>query len=289
MDQLLYNEFGNLVLTNFWKKYPNLSPPFKRFDKNYRTIHGIANRLYRSKEANMKKGENINPEDNGILACLIQESRLNPDLEGMPLSVFIESMAAGHVTASPVTGFFLYHLATNPDKQQIVYEEIMRKIGDKPITRSGLNRLKYFRACSKESQRITPPFMGLPREIQNPIVIRGYQIPPGTSVMLNQETLNQMHVPNPAEFVPERWLRGSNHPLEKSVPNFGNLIFGYGRRQCPGKRPVTTYMDVLVIKMLKEFRIEYHEQPIKVDFKNFAVSLNQSPDLLNLRLIKRSK
>jgi len=292
LDQMLYNEFGKLIVTSFWKKYPYLSPPFKRFDNHYRTIHGIARRLYRIKEeelANMK-AENIDWEDSGILTSLIQECRLNPDLEGMPLSVFVESMAAGHDTASTVAGYFLYHMALNPDKQEIAYEEIMRKIGDKPITRKDLNRLKFFRACSKESQRLNPPFLGLPREIQNPIVIRGYQIPAGTSVILNQVTLNQMHVPNPNQFVPERWLRGSNHPLEKSVPNFGHLVFGYGRRQCPGKRVVTTYMDVLMIKMLKEFRLEYHEQPIEADFKEIgAGSLIQSPDLLKIRLIKRNK
>ena len=91
--------------------------------------------------------------------------------------------------------------------------------------------------------------------------------------------------------MPERWLRGSNHPLEKSTSIFGNIaVFGFGRRQCPGKRLVTTYMNVLVIKMLKEFRLEYHEQPIAAGFKEVAGgNLIQNPNSLKLRLIKRNK
>ena len=33
----------------------------------------------------------------------------------------------------------------------------------------------------------------------------GYQIPPGTLVIRNQVTWNQMHTPSPAEFVPDRF------------------------------------------------------------------------------------
>ena len=146
----------------------------------------------------------------------------------MSFNIFLEGTGAGHETACTVAAYFMYDLALNPDHQQKVYEEIMREIGDKPITPRNLHRLKYFRACSKESQRINPPFLGVPREIQDPLVLRGYKIPPGTLVIMNSVTLNQMHTPSPAEFVPERYMRGSNHlscletvPWQKTVHGFG--------------------------------------------------------------------
>ena len=160
---------------------------------------------------------------NGVLADMMLEVQGNPEKEDMPFNIFLEGTGAGHETASTMVAYFMYHLALNPDHQQIVYEEIMREIGDKAITPRNLKRLKYFRACSKESQRVNSPFLGVPREIQDPLVIRGYQIPPGTVVILNQVTLNQMHTPSPAEFVPERYMRGSNHPLDNSVPKLGHL------------------------------------------------------------------
>ena len=137
----------------------------------------------------------------------------------------------------------MYNLALNTDKQQIAYEEIMREIGDKPLTPRGINRLKYFRACFKESQRLNPPFLGVPREIQNPLVLRGYQIPPGTVVIMNQVTLNQMHTPSPAEFVPERYMRGSNHPWKNLSLSLQTLLMGSARDSAlPGDWPMHTWM-----------------------------------------------
>ena len=282
------NQFPWLLWSNFWSKYPNLSPSFKRFDADFRTLAGIARKHIKMKEeelANMTVLESN--RTNGVLADMIMNCRGNPEMEDMPASILPESMGAGHEMASHVVAYFMYNLALNPDKQQIAYEEIMREIGDKPLTPRGINRLKYFRACFKESQRLNPPFLGVPREIQNPLVLRGYQIPPGTVVIMNQVTLNQMHTPSPAEFVPERYMRGSNHPLEKSVPKFADPTYGLGKRQCPARRLANAYMDVLMIKMLKEFRIEYPEQPGSNIKKN--PGMIQTPDSCKLRLIKRNK
>jgi len=49
----------------------------------------------------------------------------------------------------------LYNLAKNPDKQQILFEEIQRYVPDKdqPVTSGILNEMKYLKACIKESMR----------------------------------------------------------------------------------------------------------------------------------------
>ena len=49
----------------------------------------------------------------------------------------------------------LYYLAKNPDKQQKLFEEILRYVPDKdqPVTSDILNHLKYLKACIKESMR----------------------------------------------------------------------------------------------------------------------------------------
>ena len=53
------------------------------------------------------------------------------------------------------TGFLLYYLARNPDKQEILRREILSVVGPRgtPITASSLNKLDYLKACVKEILR----------------------------------------------------------------------------------------------------------------------------------------
>jgi len=50
----------------------------------------------------------------------------------------------------------LYCLASNPDKQQKLYEEVMQLAPDKnsPITHEVLQRASYLKACIKEGFRL---------------------------------------------------------------------------------------------------------------------------------------
>ena len=49
---------------------------------------------------------------------------------------------------------FFYHLATNPDKQEILHNEIMNVLGpDQPLTPEALAQMPYLKAAMKESFR----------------------------------------------------------------------------------------------------------------------------------------
>jgi len=50
--------------------------------------------------------------------------------------------------------FVLTNLALNPDKQDKLYKEIQRVVGDsKSLMKDHLNELSYLKCCIKESQR----------------------------------------------------------------------------------------------------------------------------------------
>ena len=106
--------------------------------------------------------------------------------------------------------------------------ENMPAISNRSSTRRSWERLATSRSPPGTSIHFFGEFLSIIyREIQNSLVIRGYQIPPGTLVIRNQVTWNQMHTPSPAEFVPERYMRGSNHlswfetvPWQKTVHGF---------------------------------------------------------------------
>ena len=74
---MLHKESAKMALFQpYWKKYPNLSPAFKRFDQYFRTIQSISRKQYEIKVGqlnNMKDGKaNGNREHSGI--CLLYTS-----------------------------------------------------------------------------------------------------------------------------------------------------------------------------------------------------------------------
>jgi len=85
-------------------------------------------------------------------------------------------LQTGNVAAS-----LLYHIATNPEKQEKLREEVMSVLPDKasPVTHDVLNQTKYAKACIKESLRLFPIAAGILRTLQTDVCIGGYRIPKG--------------------------------------------------------------------------------------------------------------
>ena len=62
----------------------------------------------------------------------------------------MDAMMAGVDTTGGAATFLIYHLASNPDKQEKLYNEIVNIIGTNAsdqITESKLKKMKYLRAC----------------------------------------------------------------------------------------------------------------------------------------------
>ena len=121
-------------------------------------------------------------------------------------------LGAGIDTTSNAASFMLCCLATNPEKQEKLRQEI-KKVMDsgQEITGKTLQQMKYLHAISMEAQRLYPLSLGLARTIQSDIVLSGYQVPAGATVLLTANVMNNRDpkfFEDPDSFIPERWLDG---------------------------------------------------------------------------------
>ena len=66
--------------------------------------------------------------------------------------------------------FVLYHLASNPEKQEKLRQEC-QSIGPH-LTLKNIDKLKYCKACIKESMRLTPTISGNSRILPTDIELR---------------------------------------------------------------------------------------------------------------------
>ena len=69
------------------------------------------------------------------------------------------------------------------------------------------------------------------------------------------------YFPQPERYIPERWIKG--HPLESHSHPFLMMPFGFGTRKCVGRRLAEMEMWQLTVKIMQNFRVEYHYEDIE--------------------------
>lgn len=79
----------------------------------------------------------------------------------------------------------LYQLATRPEQQQKVYEELVRILPDPsiPLTIPLLDQMHYLKAFIKEVFRVYSTVIGNGRTLQEDTVLCGYRVPKGVSII----------------------------------------------------------------------------------------------------------
>jgi hypothetical protein len=79
-------------------------------------------------------------------------------------------------TTGNTIGFLMYHLAANPDKQEILRKECL-SIGPN-LNVKNLNELRYLKACIQETFRLTPTISMLVRMLQENVTLQGKKSAP---------------------------------------------------------------------------------------------------------------
>ena len=246
-------------LPRMWHYIPKLVPSYKRFEQANETLHRISKS---NVDAALKKIDLESDSEQSILAKL---ARRNGKESPLCSTMAQDALFTGIDTTGSTSTFALYHLATNPEKQEILYKEVCDTIGskDESITESKLNKMRYLKACLQESQRLLPVIAGTSRVAQNDCVISRYQIPKGTKLIyfFQVASNNSENFVNPEMFLPERWLR--SNPIAKLAHPFSSIPFGHGPRSCIGRRFAVVEIYCLIIKLLQRYRVEYHgEEPV---------------------------
>uniref|UniRef100_UPI00406DB548 Cytochrome P450, CYP11A1 n=1 Tax=synthetic construct TaxID=32630 RepID=UPI00406DB548 len=224
-----------------------------------------------------QKNENEYP---GVLANLLLQGKL--PIEDIKASI-TELMAGGVDTTSMTLLWTLYELARNPHVQEELRAEILaaRQQAQGDLSKM-LKSVPLLKAAIKETLRLYPVAVSLQRYITEDIVLQNYHIPAGTLVQVGLYAMgrNPEIFPNPEQYNPERWLkREDNH--------FKSLGFGFGPRQCIGRRIAETEMQLFLIHMLQNFKIETNSMAeVKTTFDLILVP--EKPILLTLRPINSS-
>ncbi|KAK9152020.1 hypothetical protein Syun_010329 [Stephania yunnanensis] len=204
---------------------------FLSFDKFYQRV--IDEHLERAES----EGERGQEEDiiDALLGIMRDQSspiHITADhIKALLMNIFM----AGMGTSAVAMVWTMTELARKPELMKKAQDEIRGKVGKKgKVEESDLEQLLYLKMVVKESLRLHPPGALLPpRECVNHCKVNGYDIKPGTRVLVNVWAIgtNPEYWENPEEFWPERF---ENSSIDYRGQHFELLPFGAGRRICPG-------------------------------------------------------
>ncbi|KAK7037967.1 cytochrome P450 [Favolaschia claudopus] len=171
---------------------------------------------------------------------------------------------AADTTASTISTFFL-QMVLHPEIQAKAQAEIDAVVGNKRLpTYEDRERLPYVDALCKEVFRSHPVGpTGVPLCATEDDVHNGYFIPKGSLVLVN--IWNMAHDPelysNPMAFDPSRFIASEGHTPE---PDPRGVVFGFGRRVCPGNVIADTSVFTACAMTLATFTISAAVQDGKV-------------------------
>ncbi|KAF4308505.1 putative cytochrome p450 protein [Botryosphaeria dothidea] len=167
-------------------------------------------------------------------------------------------MIAGTETTATLLSGLLYLLCKNPDKMEMLCEEIRGNFKtDEEFTIESLQRLKYMSACLEEALRFYPPLpIGPPREVHpDGSIICGKWVPGKTRLSVAQYAA--YHSPenfkDPDSFIPERWFPGTGYDSDKKD---AFQPFSFGPRNCLGKNLAYHEMRMILAKLVWNFDFE---------------------------------
>ncbi|KAI2801625.1 hypothetical protein BLOT_009439, partial [Blomia tropicalis] len=248
---LLFSSFNRLFYgIPIWKFIP--TEAYRDLMKAESTLFEIAEK-YVNREIEQHESEMF-VSSNSVLKTLLQ----SPDLNRNEVKVAIVDLIAGGIfTVTNAMVFLMYTLAANPDAQEKLYQEIVSIIGDNSseylVRYADISRMTYLKACVTESFRMNGPIPGVFRITTEPIVLSGYQIPSNTPIFIHSMTTckTEKYFPDADQYKPERWLNEDAKPHPYAL-----LPFGFGSRVCIGKRFAENQINLAIIRIIQEYRLE---------------------------------
>ncbi|XP_030433732.1 cytochrome P450 3A9-like [Gopherus evgoodei] len=189
---------------------------------------------------------------------------------------------AGYETTSSILGYMVYSLATHPDVQQKVQEEIDSVLPNQaPLTYDALMKMEYVDMAVSETLRLFPFGGRIERVCKKDVEINGVTISKGTVVMIPPYLLHRIpeYWPEPEEFRPERFSKENKETMDPYM----YLPFGAGPRNCIGMRFALLSIKVAIASLLQNFTFRPCKEtpiPLKLSSKGFITPME--PIILKL-------
>ena len=162
-------------------------------------------------------------------------------------------LLAGHETTALALSWAWFLLATHPEAQAAVYDEVDQALSGRLPAAADVGHLAYTKQVVRETMRLYPPAWVIIRMAAVPVEIGGYLVPAGSNILVSPWVTHrdERFFPNPDAFDPERWTT----EREQSLPRFAYFPFGGGPRVCIGNSFALMEAPILLAAVAQRFQV----------------------------------
>ncbi|ESS71679.1 putative cytochrome [Methyloglobulus morosus KoM1] len=163
----------------------------------------------------------------------------------------VNLLFAGQDTTINTLSWFFYLIGKDAEIHKKITEEILKHKAA-PITAASLEKLVYTKAALLETLRLYPSSPALATQAVADVVIGGYPIAAGTTILLSTYVTHRHPVlwERPNEFYPEHFL---NNTGQVGRHKYSFYPFGGGLHNCIGRHFVELEMMIVIVTLLREF------------------------------------
>lgn len=219
--------------------------------------------IYALIEERRKSGESGHTD---LLAMLLA-ARDEDDGQGMTdeqvrdevMTIFV----AGHETTANTMSWIFYLLATHPDAEQMLHDELKAVLDGRLPTVEDLPKLSYANLIVQETLRLYPAAWVINREVVEEVEIGGHTYEPGDTLMMSQYVMQRMekYYDDPDAFRPERF----EGDLLKRIPAYAYFPFGGGPRVCIGNNFALMEAALLLATIAQQYKLRLAEPEKQVE------------------------
>lgn len=223
------------------------------------------------------------------LLAMLLAARDEDDGQGMTdeqvrdevMTIFV----AGHETTANTMSWIFYLLATHPEAEQKLHDELKSVLGGRLPTVEDIPNLTYVNLIISETLRLYPAAWTINREVVEPVEIGGHTYEPGDTLMMSQYVMHRQekYFEDPDEFRPERFAGD----LLKRIPAYAYFPFGGGPRICIGNNFALMEAALLLATIAQRYRLRLAEPDQKVELE--PVVTLRPKNGLPMRLEKREQ
>ncbi|XP_020300796.1 probable cytochrome P450 301a1, mitochondrial isoform X2 [Pseudomyrmex gracilis] len=165
----------------YWRYFP--TPLWSRYVRNMNYFIEICMKYIDAAIVRLKSKKTVNESDLSLVERILAKET-DPK---MAYIFALDLILVGIDTISMAVCSILYQLATRPEEQEKIHQELLQILPDPsvPLTTSHLDRAVYMKAFIREVFRVYSTVIGNGRTLQNDTVICGYKIPKGNKSIVN--------------------------------------------------------------------------------------------------------